>query len=196
MCVFQAKIQDLKEQLFKKYIFRNVVAHVHIIEFQKKGLPHAHILIILKPKYKILTPDQYDQFINVEIPDPIRYLRLHDKVVKHMMHGPCGPLRINNSCMRDGKCKNRYPRSFYLKTMQSQDSYPIYRRRDEKRQVFVCNATLDNRWVISCNPYLLTRYNYHINVEICSNIKAVKYLYKYIYKGHDKVVVHIAKKKW
>jgi hypothetical protein len=26
-------------------------------------------------------------------------------------------------------------------------------------------------------------YNCHINVEICSSIKAVKYLYKYIYKG-------------
>jgi hypothetical protein len=25
-------------------------------------------------------------------------------------------------------------------------------------------------------------YNCHINVEICSSIKAVKYLYKYIYK--------------
>jgi hypothetical protein len=28
-------------------------------------------------------------------------------------------------------------------------------------------------------------YNCHINVEICSSIKAVKYLYKYIYKGPD-----------
>lgn len=35
----------------------------------------------------------------------------------------------------------------------------------------------------------------HINVEICSGIRAVKYLYKYIYKGHDKVVVHISERK-
>lgn len=36
------------------------------------------------------------------------------------------------------------------------------------------------------NPGLLMRYNCHINVEACSNIKAIKYLYKYVYKGHDR----------
>lgn len=31
----------------------------------------------------------------------------------------------------------------------------------------------------------------HINVEVCLTIKAVKYLYKYMYKGHDKVVKYL-----
>jgi hypothetical protein len=43
----------------------------------------------------------------------------------------------------------------------------------------------DNYWVISYNPYLTMRYQWHINVEVCSSIMAVKYLYKYVYKGHD-----------
>lgn len=46
---------------------------------------------------------------------------------------------------------------------------------------------MDNRWVVPYNPYLLMRYNCHINIEVCSSIKAVKYLFKYIYKGHDRV---------
>jgi hypothetical protein len=29
------------------------------------------------------------------------------------------------------------------------------------------------------------RYKCHINVEVCSSIMTVKYLYKYVYKGHD-----------
>ena len=29
------------------------------------------------------------------------------------------------------------------------------------------------------------KYNAHINVESCASIKSVKYLYKYVYKGHD-----------
>lgn len=43
----------------------------------------------------------------------------------------------------------------------------------------------------SIQPYLLSWYDCHINVEIYSGIKAVKYVYKYIYKGHDKAEVHI-----
>ena len=58
----------------------------------------------------------------------------------------------------------------------------------------MCNAALDNHWVVPYNPYLLKRYNYHINVNIYSSIKAIKYLYKYVYKEHDKVVVHIAER--
>nr|XP_045088631.1 uncharacterized protein LOC120973325 [Aegilops tauschii subsp. strangulata] len=66
------------------------------------------------------------------------------------------------------------------------DSYPIYRRRDDGRRAKVRGKMLDNRWVVPYNPYLLRMFNCHINVEVCSSIKAVKYLYKYIYKGHDK----------
>ena len=42
------------------------------------------------------------------------------------------------------------------------------------------------------DPYLLIRYNCHINVDVCSNIKAVKNIYKYIYEGHDRVAVYVA----
>ena len=190
--VFRAKLHDLKDQLFKKEIFGKVAAHVHVIEFQKRGLPHVHMLLIMKPGYKMTTPDEYDKFISAEIPDEREYPLLHEVVVKHMMHGPCGELNKNNSCMVDGECKNHYPRRFCSKTMQGNDAYPLYRRRDDKRQVQVRNKMLDNRWVVPHNPYLLTRYNCHFNVEICSGLKAVKYLYKYIYKGHDRVAVHIA----
>lgn len=32
-------------------------------------------------------------------------------------------------------------------------------------------------------------YNAHINTEMCNSVTAVKYIYKYVYKGHDKAVV-------
>jgi len=49
----------------------------------------------------------------------------------------------------------------------------------------VQGAIIDNRWVIPYNPYLLRLFNCHINIDACSSIKVVKYLFKYIYKGHD-----------
>lgn len=50
---------------------------------------------------------------------------------------------------------------------------------------------MDNSWVVAYNPYLLCKYNCQINVEICSDIKVVKYIYKYICKGHDKISFHM-----
>ena len=35
----------------------------------------------------------------------------------------------------------------------------------------------------------LLKYNAHINVEICSTVSAVKYLYKYVYKGHGRAII-------
>lgn len=41
------------------------------------------------------------------------------------------------------------------------------------------------------NLFLCAKYNAHINVEICSSINSVKYIYKYVYKGHDRAQVSI-----
>ncbi len=48
---------------------------------------------------------------------------------------------------------------------------------------------VDNRWVVPYNPALLKHFNCHINVEYCGSIRAIKYIYKYIYKGYDRAVV-------
>ncbi|RCV30458.1 hypothetical protein SETIT_6G096600v2 [Setaria italica] len=50
---------------------------------------------------------------------------------------------------------------------------------------------LDNQWVVPYNRYLLPTFNCHINVKACSSIKSVKYLFKYIYKGHDRASVAV-----
>ena len=50
---------------------------------------------------------------------------------------------------------------------------------------------MDNSWVVPYNSYLLLKYNAPINVELCSTVKSVKYLYKYIYKGYDCANVEI-----
>ncbi|XP_062212752.1 uncharacterized protein LOC133913583 [Phragmites australis] len=169
-----------------------VQAYVYVVEFQKRGLPHAHFLLIMQGKYKLVCPEQYDCIISAELPDKHKYPELYKMVVKHMMHGPCGVLNSQCPCTKDrGSCKNHYPRHFNVTTMQGKDSYPVYRRRDDGRHATVRKCQLDNRWVVPYNPYLLRLFNCHINVEVCSSIKAVKYLFKYIYKGHDRASVFV-----
>jgi len=56
---------------------------------------------------------------------------------------------------------------------------------------------MDNSWVVPYNPFLTLKYNAHINVELCSTVKSVKYLYKYIYKGYDcaNVIINVGTEK-
>ncbi|XP_021721878.1 uncharacterized protein LOC110689399 [Chenopodium quinoa] len=76
-------------------------------------------------------------------------------------------------------------------TTTNDEGYPTYRRRNTGEQLKVRGAMLDNRWVIPYNPYLSVLFDCHVNVEVFSTIKAVKYLYKYVYKGHDKISYNV-----
>ncbi|KAL0349933.1 UNVERIFIED_CONTAM: hypothetical protein Sradi_4142500 [Sesamum radiatum] len=119
---------------------------------------------------------------------------LYEAVMRHMIHGPCGEMNVNAPCMKNGTCKKNYPKPFAPCTIQGTDSYPIYRRRDDNRSISLdrnCDVVFDNGWVVSYNPWLLLKYDCHINVEICSSIKSIKYLYKYVYKGPDCVVFEV-----
>src|SRR6266436_3848816 len=42
--------------------------------------------------------------------------------------------------------------------------------------------------ILFCPP---GTYDCHINVEICASIKAIKYIHKYIYKGHDRATLEM-----
>jgi hypothetical protein len=41
------------------------------------------------------------------------------------------------------------------------------------------------------NPYLTKKYRAYINIEILANVNAIKYIYKYIYKGVNKATIVI-----
>jgi len=70
-------------------IFVKPCAWLYSIEWPKRGLPHAHILMWLIPEHKI-TPDKIDDIACAEIPDPALDPELHQVVMSNMVHGPCG----------------------------------------------------------------------------------------------------------
>ena len=50
---------------------------------------------------------------------------------------------------------------------------------------------MQNCWVVPHSPYLSAKYDAHINVEICANVKACKYIFKYVHKGGDRASLWI-----
>ncbi|GBN45528.1 hypothetical protein AVEN_18971-1 [Araneus ventricosus] len=190
--VFNMKLKELLEGICKHGIFGTVLTYIYVIEFQKRDLLHAHILLTLDSESKIRTKDDIDKIVSAELPDPCTDLRLFQIVTKCMVHGPCGTININSPCMRDGQCCKSFPKQFKDDTEENVNGYPIYRRRATE-PVQVGKYSIDNRWVVPYNPWLLKKFNAHINVEVCASVKSVKYLYKYVYKGHDAASVKIQK---
>ncbi len=76
--------------------------------------------------------------------------------------------------------------------MTDVNGYPIYQRKDMGRTILVHGVELENRWVVPHTVHLSIKYDAHINVEVCNNIRAVKYLFKYVYKGHDHATAEIS----
>ena len=85
---------------------------VYVIEFQKRGLPHAHILLWLENRYKCKTPEEIDDIISAEMPSPTRDPKGYKAVTEYILHGPCGTQTNSASCTAEGKCMKHYPSCF------------------------------------------------------------------------------------
>ena len=168
---------------------------MYVIEFQKRGLPHAHILLVLHSDSKIDHDlDLIDSIISAELPNPLTHPKLFEIIRKHQIHGPC---KLYRSCLKNGKCSKFFPKPYRVKTTKCKDGYPLYKRRSPTQGGFTCTSTLNeseivtNQYVVPYNPALSLIYNCHLNVEYAASIQSVKYLYKYIYKGSDSAYISI-----
>ncbi|XP_054824736.1 uncharacterized protein LOC129322435 [Prosopis cineraria] len=185
--IFKMKLDLLIKDIRKEEIFGSVKAVLYTIEFQKRGLPHAHILVFLANKDKLSTAKDIDNIISAEIPNKEAQPELHDVVVNYMLHGPCGIANPHSPCMDKGICTKQFPKNFNSTTVIHEDGYPRYKREDNGVHVMKNGIPLDNRYVIPYNATLLLKYGAHINVERCNQGDSIKYLFKYVNKGYDRV---------
>ncbi|XP_055845040.1 uncharacterized protein LOC129911312 [Episyrphus balteatus] len=190
--VFRQKLRSLMDFIVKHKVFGGVRCWMYSIEWQKRGLPHAHILIWFVTK---ITTDQIDIVVSAEIPDKTLDPELFEIVTKNMIHGPCGVLNPQSQCMIDGNCSKRFPKELVQQTITGHDGYPLYRRRaiNDSGQSFRLRVNnqeieIDNRWIVPYSPLLSKTFKAHINVEICNSVKSIKYICKYINKGSDMAV--------
>ncbi|XP_072380799.1 uncharacterized protein [Diabrotica undecimpunctata] len=193
--VFRQKLKSLMDFIVKHYVFGETRCWMYSVEWQKRGLPHAQILILLVEK---IRPNEVNAVISAEISNIEVDPGLHEVVIKNMIHGPCGTLNQNSPCMVDGKCSKRYPQTLISETITGNDGYPLYRRQstaDNGRSTIVKlnqqYIELDNRWIVPCSPILSKTFKAHINVKSCHSVKSIKYICKYVTKGDDKAVIGI-----
>ena len=204
--VFNLKLREFLHDLKKKKIFGDYKGLIRTIEYQKRGLPHCHLLLFLEGDDSVFRdPEKIDEVICAELPsddDP----ELLDLVSGQMMHGPCGNINPKCPCMAPDaygvlKCSKSFPKPFQPTTAVMPDSYPLYRRRldgrshrvqiKDKETNGMMSVYLTNQHVVPYNPFLTKKYKAHINVELCGSIDAIKYINKYVYKGPDRTTVHL-----
>ncbi|XP_019186531.1 PREDICTED: uncharacterized protein LOC109181233 [Ipomoea nil] len=191
--VFKLKLDCLIKEIKNGKLFGRVKAVIYTIEFQKRGLPHAHILLFLQATTDFADPAFMDTIISAEIPDKHSDIEYYQAVEEFMLHGPCGVARIKSPCMANGKCSKHFPKRYIDASHFDQDGYPLYRRRDDKKTIKKNGIELDNRYVVPHNRYLLLKYKAHINVEWCNQSRSIKYLFKYVNKGNDRVTAEFYK---
>ena len=203
--VFKQKKDQLIRDLTVGKLLGDVVAYMSVTEFQKRGLPHEHILIITASHDRPGSSQIVDSAVVAELPqspdevaDPelkVELKRMEDIVLTNMIHGPCGSNNPNSPCMDNGRCTKGFPKAYVKKTIVDPDNYyATYQRRSpddggRTAKLPKGDRTVDNGWVIPYNPVMSLRYNCHINIECCASPKATKYLFKYVTKGNDRAMI-------
>ncbi|XP_035840188.1 uncharacterized protein LOC110913743 [Helianthus annuus] len=128
--LFKIKLDSICKDFKERHLFGKVAAVVYTIEFQKRGLPHAHLCLFLENESKLPTVDHVDPFITAEIPDEDEDAELYALVKDYMIHGPCGNANLSCPCMVDNKCSKGFPKKFQDHTTLDSNGFPIYKRRD------------------------------------------------------------------
>jgi hypothetical protein len=123
----------LKEICQEDGIFGQHVGHCYTIEYQKRGLPHMHFLLILKDADDLNTQFGIDQVTCAEISDSNAggfAQKLYKVVSKFMIHKPCGEHNLNAPCMKDrggvSQCSKNFPCSLVEETIVKQNEYLQY----------------------------------------------------------------------
>ena len=192
--VFMLKLKSIIHDFRIGQIFGVMKAYVYRIEWQARGLPHAHMLLILE--HKILSTTQIDAIVSAEMPDPVASPVLHNLVVAHLLHPRCDAVgqQQKHSCRSDDKgltcdCKRRFPKDMAAATVIIGDGFPKYRRRGLFTTTDKSGRIVTDSWVVPHSPYLLLKYQCHINVEVCAHIRSFKYVYKYTFKSPDHTAI-------
>jgi hypothetical protein len=104
--VFKIKLKELINDIHKNHILGRTIVGIYVVEFQKRGLPHAHIFIFFIEDCKPHTVEDVDRMISAELSNSETNKLAHETVARCMMHGPCGVAFPNARAWKNANAKN------------------------------------------------------------------------------------------
>ena len=187
--VFDLKLKQLTTDITEKHILGQPTAPLEIVKICPKTNPLAYILVplITIPRTKIQTSLELDKMITAEIPNPETQPELHNLIAKHMIHTACLTTNKQSSCSNQyGRCRSNFPKEFQEETHKDQfigHGLPECKRRSPSRGGYTTTIktkgktiTVDNRWVIPYNPFLMTKYQTFMAIGIGTRDMWTKFL--------------------
>jgi hypothetical protein len=185
----EGKYFDTLDENGDVLIRREVVYMMYSIEYQNRGLPHAHIIVKLRYAPDLSDPAAcsrfVDEFLTCEMPvvdemsseDDIRY---HKIVDKNLVHN-CVRNAVNGCLDENGICTKGFMHTCVLEhTEFDGKGHAKYKRLKEA----------DLR-VVPHSRQAVLDYDGHMYWDWCANAYTVMYLYKYIFKGSKKVKMRL-----
>ncbi|GKC58486.1 DNA helicase [Tanacetum coccineum] len=192
--VFEMKIHQFVKYLRDVKPFGKIIAIVYMVEFQKRGLLHCHTLIWIDENSRVQNHEDIDTYISAKLMFKEIDPEWHKIVSEFMIHGPCGEVCPTAACMKNGpNCTKHFPKEYCQHTYIDTDGFVHYRRRDTVTTTKQ-NVQLDNGYVVPYNKQLLKTFYAHINVEHCGWTMLIKYLFKYISKGTNRIAARVTRK--
>ncbi|KAE8738105.1 hypothetical protein FOCC_FOCC016421 [Frankliniella occidentalis] len=196
--VFLQKMAILMHLLVQKQCFGRALAYACVIEYQKRGLPHCHVILTVHPDDMPQCGREVDLLIRAEIPDKEKEPELYELVTKLNLHHLCHEKNRRNEevfCRLDGKhCKSRFPKDFCDET--TMDGRRVNYRRRDTGITYKNPSTgeiFDNRQVVAFSPFLTLELGTNTNAELCSgDAQSNKYISLYMNKSGDQVYTSIA----
>jgi len=194
---FRVRLRLLMKYLEMGYLGK-MMAFLRVIEYQRAGLPHAHITLWVEKTDSPRDTHDYDSCFLAEIPDKLLHPRLHKLVLDHMIHTPCDIEHVPDPEKRkklrcigpDGTCTKHFPQPFCRVSHVDDKNVLHCRRRSPSdggctaiMRIGGQDVEIDNRWVVVTNAAMLLRFQCHINpVRIYSQMGVNDYTLKYSLK--------------
>ena len=196
--IFKEKLALFLEDLCDGLFFENrkLMYIIHVIEFQWRGHPHAHIVFRLEGER--LAPEEIDRMITTS------YTQCKTADEKELLKSFMTHCCKKGGCLKEGKpCSQFFPKELSPTYHDGNRGYPAYQR-----------LIADDQFIVPCVLQMIAKYRCHINVrqhvivmkawigrfshfslytdhqtEVCSDVFIFEYLFKYICKGNVRLQV-------